>query len=153
MLLFSVLVLPEMKKRSAENASSTVKEENSPLYCRILARITPLIIGPIVCPTSIMVLKKPMDVPIKLEGVSSHMSGAVEEITMEKPKPYPIEIASSRGNDVVNGITNRSEPLMMQPSMIGMRLLVLSENRPIMGLDTIRDTIWTPITMPSCNAL
>jgi hypothetical protein len=32
------------------------------------------------------VLKKPIDVPIKFEGVKSHIKGEVDEMTMEKPK-------------------------------------------------------------------
>jgi dihydroorotase len=88
-----------------------------------------------------MVLKKPIDVPTKLWGVNSHIKGAVEEITIAKPKPYPIEIASNSGNCVVNGTKNKSTPLMMQPKTMGMLLLLLSEKRPIIGRDTIKDTI------------
>ena len=87
MFCFVVLAMPEMKKTPAETTSSTVNDVNSPLYCKTVARITPLIMGPIACPISIMVLKKPIDVPTRLLGVNSHIRGAVEEITMAKPKP------------------------------------------------------------------
>ena len=87
-----------MKKTTAESASNIVSEEKSPLYCKIDARMTPLIIGPTVCPISIIVLKNPIDVPTRLIGVKSHIKGAVEEITIAKPKPYPIEITSSNEN-------------------------------------------------------
>ena len=145
--------MPERKKTAAETASNRVSDMNSPLYCRIEARITPLIMGPRTCPTSIMVFKKPIEVPTKFWGVSSHIKGAVEEITMAKPKPYPIEIASNSGNCVVNGTKNKRTPLIMHPKTIGKLLLLLSEKRPIIGLDKIRDTICIPITTDTANAL
>ena len=40
------------------------------------------------------------------------MRGAVDEITMAKPKPYPIEIASSNQKLSVNGTKNKSTPLI-----------------------------------------
>ena len=81
------MAIPEKKKMPAEASSSTVKEVNSPLYCKTVARITPLIMGPIACPISIIVLKKPIDVPTGVSAVASHIIGAVEEIAMAKPKP------------------------------------------------------------------
>ena len=145
--------MPETKNTAAETANTTVNDVNSPLYCKNDARIMPLMMGPRTCPTSIMVLKKPIDVPTKLGGVRSHIKGAVEEITMAKPKPYPIEIASNSGNCVVNGTKNKSKPLITQPRTMGMLLLLLSEKRPNMGRDTIKDTICTPITTETANAL
>jgi hypothetical protein len=44
------------------------------------------------------VLKKPIDVPIKFEGVKSHIKGEVYEMTMEKPRAYPMDIASKGTN-------------------------------------------------------
>ena len=79
--------MPEAKKTAAEPANSTVSDKKSPLYCRTDARITPLTMGPRTCPISIIVLKKPIDVPTKLFGVNSIIKGAVEEITIAKPKP------------------------------------------------------------------
>jgi hypothetical protein len=52
---------------------------------------------------SIMVLRKPIDAPIKLDGTISLISGDVEEITIAKPMPYPMESSSNIGNCVVNG--------------------------------------------------
>jgi len=123
----------------AEAASNTVNEMNSPLNWKTEAKITPLIIGPTACPTSIMVLKKPMDVPKGMFEVNSHINGAVDETDMAKPKPNPIEIRSRNTKDIVNGIKNSKMALIRQPRIIGVRLLVLSEKRPIMGLETIKD--------------
>ena len=54
---------------------------------------------------------------------------------------------------VVKGIRNNNAPLKMHPMTTGVRLVVLSEKRPIMGLDTIKETICTPMTIPICHAL
>ena len=66
---------------------SKLSEAKSAVYCRLTERISPLIMGPSVCPTSIVVLKKPIDVPAKPLGTSSKMSAEVDEITIEKPNP------------------------------------------------------------------
>ena len=63
----------------------------------MIARIIPLIIGPSVCPTSIIVLRKPKDVPTKFEGATSAVRGDVEEITNANPIPHPIESSNSAG--------------------------------------------------------
>ena len=133
--------------------SSMVRDVNSPVYARVVARIMPLIMGPRVCPMSIMVFKKPMDVPIKFGGVSSHIKGAVEEITRAKPMLYPMDMASSRGNCVVNGTLNRRVALVRQPKMMGMRRLYLSDKRPSRGLKMIKDMACIPITVDTASAL
>lgn len=112
----------------------------------------PLIMGPSVCPISIVVLRKPMDVPIRLVGVSSHIRGVVDDMTRAKPMPYPMERARSMGNCVVKGIRKRSIALMVQPKIIGKRLPYLSDNRPSMGLRVIRDMICVPIIMDTAMA-
>jgi len=63
----------------------------------VIARIIPLIIGPRVCPTSIIMLRKPKDVPTNFEGAISEARGDVEEITNANPIPYPIESSNSVG--------------------------------------------------------
>src|SRR5271169_4112861 len=131
--------MPEMKKTTAETVSRIVNEVNKPLYWKTDAKITPLIMGPTVCPTSIIVLKKPIDVPTGMFEVNSHINGAVEETAIAKPKPKPMEIRRRNTKDVVNGIRNSKMALIRQPSIIGMRRLVLSEKRPIIGLETIKD--------------
>ena len=83
----SVFATPEMKKTAAETPKSIVNDENSPLYAKTVDKIIPLAMGPTACPISIIVLKKPIDVPTRLLGVKSHIKGAVEEITIAKPKP------------------------------------------------------------------
>ena len=109
--------------------------------------------GPRTCPTSIMVLKKPIDVPTKLRGVKSHISGAVEEITMAKPNPYPIEIASKQRK--LHGEWNKKQQYAAYDAShdMGMLLLLLSEKRPIIGRETIKETICTPMTTETASAL
>jgi len=80
-------VVFERTKINADTPNSKVREENSPTYCRLLARMTPLIIGPKTCPTSIVVLRKPMEAPTLLDGVNSIIKGTVDEITIAKPSP------------------------------------------------------------------
>ena len=41
---------------------------------------------------------KPIEVPTKFDGFTSTMMGDVDEITMAKPNPYPIEIAIKTQN-------------------------------------------------------
>jgi len=93
--------------------------------------------GPIVCPISIIVLKKPIDVPTKLPG-SIHTS---EAQLMKLPWQSLIRILRNRkqqpklsceGNHKQQCSTNYAARI------IGKRLLLLSEKRPIMGLETIK---------------
>ena len=60
-------------------------------------KIMPLIIGPSVCPISIIMPSKPKEVPSKFEVTISHAKGDVDEITAEKPIPYPTERRSRIG--------------------------------------------------------
>ena len=84
-------------KTTLEVIKRKLKEEKSAVYRRLIARIIPLIIGPTVCPTSIIILRKPIDVPTKSQGTSSQMRAEVDEITIAKPNPYPIERSSNIG--------------------------------------------------------
>ena len=52
--------------------------------------------GPNVCPTSMIVLRKPMPVPMRDLLVISLTSAGVDEVTIEKPIPYRIEINRRR---------------------------------------------------------
>lgn len=70
-----------------ENSSTRVSEENKPTYLKPVANINPLIIGPRVCPTSIIVLRKPIDVPTNSLAASSLIKAGVEAITVAKPNP------------------------------------------------------------------
>ena len=74
-------------KTALDNTRRRLNEENIPKYCRLVPSINPLTIGPRVCPTSIIVLRKPMDVPTRCLGASSLISGDVDEITIAKPRP------------------------------------------------------------------
>ena len=118
-----------------------------------MASIMPLIMGPSVCPMSIVVFRKPMEVPINLGGASSHIRGEVDEMTRAKPMPYPMEIRSRRGNWVVWGMRKRSVALMVHPKIMGRRLPCLSDSRPSMGLRMIREMIWVPIIVDTASAL
>ena len=101
------------------------------------APITPLNMGPSVCPTSIIVLKKPIEAPTKPDGTSSHISGEVDEVTNAKPKPKPTAKTISNGNEVVNGTASSIKALTTAPKAIGKRLPFLSEVLPMAGLATI----------------
>ena len=74
-------------KTTLDSTRRRLNDENIPTYCRLVASINPLMIGPRVCPTSIIVLRKPMDVPTRLAGANSLISGDVEDITIAKPSP------------------------------------------------------------------
>ena len=139
-------------KTTPDTIKMRLRETNSPTYRKLVDRITPLTIGPSVCPVSIMVLRKPIDAPIKLGGAISLISGDVEEITAAKPMPYPTDRSSNIGNCTVNGTTNNIKQLTIDPAIMGMRLLVLSETLPISGLAMISATIWLPIITPMENA-
>jgi len=62
-------------------------ERKTPVYCRFVASIKPLTMGPIVCPTSIIVSRKPMDVLTSSLGVSSLIKAGVEAAAVAKPNP------------------------------------------------------------------
>ena len=64
-----------------------LRERKTPTYCRLVASIKPLIMGPSVCPTSIMVSRNPMDVPTSSLGVNSLIKAGVEDVTVAKPNP------------------------------------------------------------------
>ena len=117
-----------------------------------MASIIPLIIRPRVCPMSIMVLRKPIEVPIKLGGASSHIRGDVEEMTITKPTPYPMEIASKNAKWVVNGTIKRRIPLIVHPKIMGKRRPYLSDNRPNIGLNTIKAMTCMPMTTDTDSA-
>ncbi len=67
--------------------SSKLRERNMPKYRRLVAKITPLTIGPSVCPTSIMVDKNPIEAPTKAAGTKSQTIGEVDESTVAKETP------------------------------------------------------------------
>jgi hypothetical protein len=81
------LAVLEKKKITLEVMSSRLSEAKSPAYWNADASMTPLMMGPSVCPVSIMVAKKPKEEPTKPVGASSVIRGEVEEITMAKPRP------------------------------------------------------------------
>jgi hypothetical protein len=99
------------------------------------------------------VLKKPIEVPTKFGATNSHINGDVEEITITNPTPYPMESASKTTKCVVNGTIKRKIPLNMHPKIMGKRLPYLSDNRPNIGLNTIKGIICIPITMDTDKAL
>lgn len=61
--------------------------EKTSVYWRLIANINPLIIGPTVCPTSIIMSRKPMAVPTNSLGVSSLINAGVAAVTVAKPIP------------------------------------------------------------------
>ncbi|HSV49083.1 MAG TPA: hypothetical protein VLH35_02115 [Candidatus Acidoferrales bacterium] len=52
-----------------------------------MAKIKPLMIGPNVCPTSIIVAKKPIEAPTNVQGTKSQTIGEVDESTVAKAAP------------------------------------------------------------------
>jgi hypothetical protein len=70
-----------------ENSTTRASEGKTPAYCRLVASMKPLAIGPIVCPTSIVDARNPIDVPTTSLGTSSLIKGEVEAVTVAKPKP------------------------------------------------------------------
>jgi hypothetical protein len=64
-----------------------LREVKSPIYPNALASMNPLIIGPSVCPISIVVARKPIEAPTSLGGASSLVKGDVDEITIANPNP------------------------------------------------------------------
>lgn len=95
--------------------------------------MNPVRMGPSVCPTSIIVLKKPMLVPTRLSCESSLARAGVEEVTREKPIPYVIEIRRRRGKSAVNEITIKATAEMSVPATMGVLRPILSESLPIKG--------------------
>jgi hypothetical protein len=91
------------------------------------------------------VARKPNDEPINVDGTRSQIKGEVDEITMAKPSPYPMDRKSNNGNRAVKGNISSSKPLMTEPAIIGVRLPALSDILPMNGLAMIRAIIWLPV--------
>lgn len=129
-------------------SSRALREMKISGYCRAVAGMYCVIVGPRYCPTSIIMARKPKDAPIRAGGTTSHINGEVDDITMANPSPYPVERRSNRGNCVVNGNISTITQLIIEPKKIGDRLPAVSENLPIKGLERIRATPWLPVIMP-----
>lgn len=82
-----VLATPNKAKIMQENSSTKASEGKTPIYCRFVASMNPLIMGPSVCPTSIIIERNPMDVPTNSFGASSVIKAGVEAVTVAKPNP------------------------------------------------------------------
>ena len=67
-----------------------------PMYRRLDAKITPLTMGPSVCPMSIVVERNPIEAPTKVAGTKSQTKGEVDESTAAKETPYATANKSSR---------------------------------------------------------
>jgi len=74
-------------KTTPDSTRRRLNEERIPTYCRLVANINQLMTGPRVCPTSLIVLRKPIEAPTRLAGDSSLIRGDVEEITIAKLSP------------------------------------------------------------------
>lgn len=123
-----------------------VDERNSPTYPRLVPKINPPTIGPIVCPISIIVSRKPVEVPTNWLGTSSVIRGHVDAVTVAKPNPYINErIKMILRSDEYGNIVNGAEQ-MIRPRIIGLRLPVLSESLPMYDLAKMASTMMLPDT-------
>ena len=68
-------------KTAMEKSIRRLSDDKRPTYCRF-ERITALIIGPRVWPTSIIMLRNPIDVLMRSLDTSSLMRGDVEEMSL-----------------------------------------------------------------------
>ncbi len=91
----------------------------------------PLIIGPSVCPTSIIMSKRPIDAPVISEGASSLTKAGVTAVTAAKPRPYTKASMRRIQKSDTNGIKIKGRPETTHPSAIGVRLPVLSDTLPM----------------------
>ena len=64
-----------------------VDEMKRPKYPKRVPRMKPPAIGPIVCPMSITVSRKPVDVPMNSDGANSVISAQVGAVAVAKPNP------------------------------------------------------------------
>ena len=60
---------------------------NRPKYPKLVPRMNPPTIGPIVCPMSITVSKKPVEVPMNSDGASSVIRAGVDAVAVANPNP------------------------------------------------------------------
>ena len=84
-MLFNYLF--ETKKITIEIAKSKLRKRNIPEYRRLVAKITPLTMGPSVCPISIVVERNPIEAPTSVGGTKSQTQGEVEERTVANETP------------------------------------------------------------------
>ena len=77
----------ESRKTTIEIARSKLRKRNIPAYRRLVAKITPLTMGPSVCPMSIVVERNPIEAPTKVAGTKSQTQGEVEERTVANETP------------------------------------------------------------------
>ena len=77
----------ENRKTTIEIASRKLRKRNIPAYRRLVAKITPLTIGPSVCPMSIVVDRNPIEAPTSEAGTKSQTQGEVEESTVANETP------------------------------------------------------------------
>jgi hypothetical protein len=65
-----VLVTPDREKSRQAKSRTMVGDRNSPTYPRFVPKINPLIMGPTVCPISIIVSRKPVEAPTNRLGAA-----------------------------------------------------------------------------------
>jgi len=145
------LAVPDKMKIVQENSIMRLSEGNSAVYCRLVAVINPHIMGPSVCPISIIVARKPMDAPTNSLGTSLLTKAGVKAVTVAKPKPYTAENKRRTGNAEIKGIISKGKPPTTQSTTTGIRLPILSETSPIYGWATICIAVKLPIIMPVKN--
>jgi len=84
---FSFCAFIENRKTTIAITSRKLRKRNIPAYRRLVAKITPLTIGPSVCPMSIVVDRNPIDAPTSEAGTKSQTQGEVEERTVANETP------------------------------------------------------------------
>lgn len=75
------------RKTAIDVTSRKLRDKNKPTYRRLVAKITPLTMGPIVWPMSIVVERNPIEAPTKVGGTRSQTMGEVDESTVAKETP------------------------------------------------------------------
>ena len=69
----------ESRKTTIEIAIRKLRKRNITSYHRLVEKITPLTIGPSVCPISIVVDRNPIEAPTSEAGTKSQTKGEIEE--------------------------------------------------------------------------
>jgi hypothetical protein len=89
--IYFVLAVLDDAKTTVARSNTRPSEGKTMVYCNpcciLIPSMKPLIVGPRVCPTSIIVSMNPMDVPMSSFGTRSLMSGCTELMTVARPSP------------------------------------------------------------------
>src|SRR5271157_2298112 len=129
--LIFLFATPDSTKTTQAESRTRVGDRNRPKYPKLVPRMNPPIIGPIVCPTSIIVSRKPVEAPTNWLGASSVIKGHVDAVAVAKPNPYTSESSKIILRSEVDGNTISGMEHTNRPTTIGVRLPVLSDTLPM----------------------